>query len=83
MAYHMSNPMLATSDNPIIAAKSLVDVLIADTYCITTWTAVGRAKLACLWEAPSEQAIIDAFARVQNILLASCATNADDSRNWG
>jgi len=36
----------------------------AETYCIASWVAAGAGKIACLWEAPSEQAIIDVFAKM-------------------
>ncbi len=36
----------------------------AETHCIESWVAAGAGKIACLWEAPTDQAIIDAFAKI-------------------
>ena len=35
-----------------------------ETYCVASWIAAGVGKVACLWEAPSDQAIIDVVARI-------------------
>jgi len=67
LVFHTMDPRLATSVNQMTVTKAIIDSFTADAYCITTWAAVGAGKLACLWEAPSEQAIIDAFAKVENI----------------
>jgi hypothetical protein len=52
-----------TTEAQMSSTKGMVDAFTADTCCITTWIAVGAGKAACLWEAPSEQAIIDVYAK--------------------
>jgi len=42
--------------------KAILSTFTKDTYCIASWVAGGAGKIACLWEAPSEQAIVDAYA---------------------
>jgi len=58
-----ADPKAYTSDAQMSMTKRMLDAFTADTYCITTWIAVGAGKAACLWEAPSEQAIIDVLAK--------------------
>ena len=67
LVIHTVDPRSATSVNQMAVTKAMIDGFTADAYCITTWSAVGAGKMACLWEAPSEQAIIDAFAKVENV----------------
>jgi len=52
-----------TTEAQMSMTKGTLDAFTADTYCITSWIAVGVGKAACLWEAPSESAIIDVFAK--------------------
>ena len=59
---HTVDPMKGTSQAQMGIVKAVLDTFTEDTYCITTWLATGAGKLACLWEAPSEQAIIDAYS---------------------
>ena len=43
--------------------KGMLDAFTAETYCITSWVAGGAGKMACIWEASSDQAIIDVLAK--------------------
>ena len=67
LVFHTYDPKLATSATQMAVTKTVIEGFTTDTYCITSWAAVGAGKIACLWEATSEQAIIDAFAKVENI----------------
>ena len=67
LVIHTIDPRSATSVNQMAITKAVIEGFTTDTYCITTWSAVGAGKMACLWEAPSEQAIIDAGAKVENV----------------
>jgi len=67
LVFHTMDPRLATSVNQMAITKAVIDSFTADVYCITTWSAVGAGKLACIWEAPSEQAIIDACVNMENV----------------
>jgi hypothetical protein len=68
LVFHTMSVGTLTTDSAMKAAKAMLDCFTTDTYCITTWAAVGSGKQVCLWEATSEQAIIDMFAKVKNIL---------------
>jgi hypothetical protein len=57
------DPRMASSEAQMESMKKTLDSFTADTYCIASWMALGAGRVACLWEAPSEQSIIDAFAR--------------------
>jgi hypothetical protein len=59
---HTVDPRRGTSEAMPGVIKGVLSTFTADTYCITSWVAPGAGKIACLWEAPSEQAIIDAYA---------------------
>jgi hypothetical protein len=63
LVLHSYDPRTATSESQMGTIQATLDSFTADTYCIASWIAVGAGKVACLWEAPSEQAIIDAFAK--------------------
>jgi hypothetical protein len=63
LVLHSYDPRIASSESQMDTMKKTLDSFTADTYCIASWIAVGAGKVACLWEAPSEQAIIDAFAK--------------------
>jgi hypothetical protein len=67
LVFHTYDPKLATSANQMAVTKAMIEGFTADTYCITSWVAVGAGEIACLWEAASEQAIIDASAKVENM----------------
>ena len=67
LVIHTIDPRSATSVNQMAVTKAVIEGFTTDTYCITTWSAVGAGKMACLWEAPSEQAIIDAGAKMENV----------------
>ena len=43
-------------------AKEIVSSFTKDLHCIATWAWGGGTNAICLWEAPSEQALIDFFA---------------------
>ena len=58
---HSYDPRNARSESQPSVMKSIVDSFTNDTYCISSWLAPGAGKIACLWEAPSEQAIIDVY----------------------
>ena len=58
---HTVDPMRGTSGAMSGIIKGVLSTFTKDTYCIATWVAGGAGKIACLWEAPSEQAIIDAY----------------------
>jgi len=47
--------------------KAILKCFTKDTYCIASWMAPGAGKIACLWEAPSEQAIIDTYPKEVDI----------------
>jgi len=59
---HTVDPMRGTSGTMSGIIKGVLSTFTEDTYCIASWVAGGAGKIACLWEAPSEQAIIDAYA---------------------
>ena len=64
---HSYDPRTAKSESQPGVMKAIVDSFTEDTYCIASWLAPGAGKIACLWEAPSEQAIIDAYSPELNI----------------
>ncbi|GEM_PF-1786830 len=57
-----------TSEAQIVLVKKYLDAFTKDTYCISSWLAGGAGWLSCMWEAPSEQAIIDVMAKVSGAL---------------
>lgn len=59
---HKIDPRIGKTDAYPNIIKGVLAASTVDTYCITSWVAGGAGKIACLWEAPSEQAIIDIFA---------------------
>jgi hypothetical protein len=59
---HSLDPRTATSEFQMAVTKAAADMFTKETYCIASWLAIGAGKIACLWEAPSEQALIDAYA---------------------
>ncbi len=63
MLLHTYDPRKGASENRMAVMKAVLGVFTKETYCITTWMAPGAGKIACLWEAPSEQALIDACAK--------------------
>lgn len=64
---HTLDPRIAKSEAQMSVMKALVGSFTSNTYAIASWMAVGAGKIACLWEAPSEQAIIDVFPKEANI----------------
>jgi hypothetical protein len=62
LVLHSLDPRTATSEFQMVVTKATVDMFTKETYCIASWLAIGAGKIACLWEAPSEQALIDAYA---------------------
>jgi len=60
---HSLDPRMGRTEAQPGIIKAVLDSFTQDTYCITSWMAPGAGKIACLWEAPSEQAIIDALPR--------------------
>ena len=60
---HTIDPRNAKSETAMPVMKAIVDSFTKDTYCIASWMALGAGKIACLWEAPSEQAIIDVYPK--------------------
>jgi hypothetical protein len=63
MLLHTMDPRKAATENQMPIMKAVLKSFTKDTYCITSWMSAGAGKVACLWEAPSEQAIIDAMAK--------------------
>ena len=59
---HVIDPKMGKTDAYPSIIKGVLAASTEDTYCITSWVAGGAGKIACLWEAPSEQSIIDVFA---------------------
>jgi hypothetical protein len=59
---HTYDPKTGRSDRQMDIMKAITSSFTTDTYCIASWLAPGAGKIACLWEAPSEQAIIDAYS---------------------
>jgi len=59
---HTVDPRIGKSEAMPGIIKTVLSTFTEDTYCIASWVAGGAGKIACLWEAPSEQAIIDAYA---------------------
>ncbi len=59
---HTIDPKAGKTDAYPSIIKGVLNASTNDTYCITSWVAGGAGKIACLWEGPSEQAIIDVFA---------------------
>jgi phage-related protein len=64
---HSYDPRMGTSEAQASTMKAVVNSFTKDTYCIASWVASGAGKIACLWEAPSEQAIIDVTAKGADI----------------
>ena len=58
---HTLDPKIAKSNAQMPMMKALADSFTDDTYAIASWMAPGAGKIVCLWEAPSEQAIIDVY----------------------
>lgn len=67
LVLHTFDPKMAASEAQADMPKAMLDTFTSDTYCIASWVASGAGKIACLWEAPSEQAVIDAIAKVPPI----------------
>ena len=63
LVLHTFDPRNASSGATADMSKAVIDTFSDDTYCVTSWVAAGAGRIACLWEAPSEQAVIDALAR--------------------
>ena len=64
---HTLDPKIAKSSTQMSVMKAIVNSFTDDTYAIASWMALGAGKIACLWEAPSEQAIIDVYPEGVNI----------------
>jgi len=63
LVLHTFDPRMAASASIEGDTKASLKMFTKDTYCITSWAAAGAGKIACLWEAPSEQAIIDTWSK--------------------
>lgn len=61
LVLHTYDPRAAKSETSLVVMKSILNCFTKETYCITSWMAPGAGKIACIWEAPSEQAIIDVY----------------------
>jgi len=57
-----ASPKDYTSEAQLGITGGYLKAFTADTYCISTWMSAGAGKIACLWEAPSDQSIIDVLA---------------------
>jgi hypothetical protein len=55
-----------TSEAQMGLVKKYLDVFTKDTYAVSSWSAIGAGLLFCMWEGPSEQAIIDVIAKVSD-----------------
>jgi len=64
MLLHTMDPRKAATENQMPVMKGVLNTFTKDTYCVTSWMSPGAGKVACLWEAPSEQSVIDAIARL-------------------
>jgi hypothetical protein len=64
---HTYDPRMGTSEAQTSIMKAVVNSFTKDTYCIASWVAAGAGRIACLWEAPSEQALIDVAAKGADI----------------
>lgn len=67
LVLHTYDPRRFSTDAAMKDVRPMIDAFTRDTYCVTSWTALGAGKTACLWEAPSEQALIDVFARAPDL----------------
>ena len=67
MLLHTYDPRKAATENAMPVMKAVLGAFTKDTYCITSWMAPGAGKIACLWEATSEQALIDVVAKGPDI----------------
>jgi hypothetical protein len=63
LVLHTYDPSIAKSENSLGVMKAVLNCFTKETYCITSWMAPGAGKTACIWEAPSEQAIIDVYPK--------------------
>ena len=58
---HSFDPRIAKSEVQMQVIQPLLKSFTKNTYAITSWMAIGAGIVACLWEAPSEQSIIDVY----------------------
>lgn len=64
LVLHTVDPKMFTSEAQMTIMKASLDAFTAETYCIVSWGSAAAGKIACLWEAPSEQAIIDVLVKM-------------------
>ncbi len=53
------------NDGMTALAKEIVPEFTADVFCKTTWSWGGGTCSLCLWEAPSEQDLIELFGAME------------------
>ena len=61
-----TDPKNYTSEAQMGMVKKYLDACTKDTYVVTSWVAIGAGELVCMWEGPSEQAIIDVLAKISD-----------------
>ena len=64
---HTVDPKLMVSDPNLTIAKKILAAMSPEAQCIRSWVARGAGKIACEWEASSEQAVIDAVAKAPEL----------------
>jgi len=67
LALHTADPRLFATDPSFALQRKILRALTSEAWCIRTFLAAGAGKIACEWEASSEQALIDAIAKVPEI----------------
>ena len=67
LVLHTWDPRVGSSEKQMGIMKGALDAFTGDTYCITSYMSIGAGKVACLWEGPSEQAIIDVLAKAPDL----------------
>jgi len=67
LALHTVDPKMFVTDPTFAFVKKALAAMTPEVYCIRTFTARGAGKLACEWEASSEQALIDVVAKVPEL----------------
>ncbi|MCL4466412.1 MAG: DUF4242 domain-containing protein [Chloroflexi bacterium] len=67
LALHTVDPRMFVTDPNFTFVKKALASMTPDVYCIRSLMAKGAGKIACEWEASSEQALIDVFAKVPEL----------------
>lgn len=64
LALHTIDPRGFTSEAQPGIIKACAEAFTPETYCVASWVSGPAGKIACLWEAPSEQAVVDVIAKI-------------------